>query len=38
MVYGVGPPKDWSFEKYNSESKNSEIQDGDGEGRMEKTR
>lgn len=35
VVYGVGPPKDWRFEKYNSESKNSEIQDS-GEGRMEK--
>lgn len=36
VVYGVGPPKDWRFEKYNSESKNSEIQDGGGEGRMGK--
>jgi len=27
VVYGVGPPKDWRFEKYNSESKNSEIQE-----------
>ena len=27
VVYGVGPPKEWGFEKYNSESKNSQIQD-----------
>ena len=27
VLYGVGPPKEWGFEKYNSESKNSQIQD-----------
>lgn len=27
VIYGVGPPASWSFQKYNSESKNSEIQE-----------
>lgn len=27
VLYGVGPPKEWGFEKYNSESKNSQIQE-----------